>query len=51
MDHWLEGKTALVIGASRGLGRAIVEELAALGALIAINYASNDAGARRNSLG
>jgi len=46
MDQWLEGKTALVTGASRGLGRAIAEELAALGALVGINYASNDAAAR-----
>lgn len=46
MDKWLEGKTALVTGASRGLGRAIAEDLAALGALVALNYASNDLAAR-----
>jgi NAD(P)-dependent dehydrogenase (short-subunit alcohol dehydrogenase family) len=45
MDRLLEGKTALVTGASRGLGRAVAEEFAALGALVAINYASNDAAA------
>ena len=45
MDKFLEGKTALVTGASRGLGRAIAEDFAALGALVAINYASNDAAA------
>jgi 3-oxoacyl-[acyl-carrier protein] reductase len=45
MDRFLEGKTALVTGASRGLGRAIAEDYAALGALVAINYASNDAAA------
>lgn len=45
MDKFLEGKTALVTGASRGLGRAIAEEYAARGAVVAINYASNDAAA------
>lgn len=46
MTRILEGKTALITGASRGLGRAIAEEYAALGALVAINYASNDEAAR-----
>lgn len=46
MDKFLEGKTALVTGASRGLGRAIAVDFAALGAVVAINYANNDAAAR-----
>lgn len=44
-DRFLEGKTALVTGGSRGLGRAIAEDLARLGALVAINYANNDSAA------
>jgi len=36
----LEGKTALVTGASRGIGRAIATELAAGGATVVVGYRS-----------
>jgi 3-oxoacyl-(acyl-carrier-protein) reductase len=42
----IEGKTALVTGGSRGIGRAIALELAREGARVALNYQSSDAKAR-----
>jgi len=41
MSRELEGKTALVSGGARGLGRGMVQRLAASGALVAFNYAKN----------
>ncbi|WP_342416026.1 SDR family oxidoreductase [Paenibacillus sp. FSL R10-2782] len=40
MKH-LDGKTAIITGSSRGIGRAIAEQLADLGANVVINYASS----------
>lgn len=42
----LDGKVALVTGASRGIGRAIAREMAREGAKVAVNYRSSEAQAQ-----
>lgn len=46
LEGQLEGKTALVTGGSRGIGRAVAERLARDGALVALTYARDEAAAR-----
>ncbi|MGV2881808.1 SDR family oxidoreductase [Paenibacillus taichungensis] len=43
----LTGKVAVVTGSSRGIGRAIAEQLAEMGADVVINYASSQGKAER----
>ncbi|GAA0375179.1 3-oxoacyl-[acyl-carrier-protein] reductase [Paenibacillus motobuensis] len=47
MSKLLEGQTALVTGASRGIGRSIALALAGAGANIAVNYAGNEEAAAK----
>lgn len=45
-DLQLRGRVAVVTGGSRGIGRAIVELLAELGAHVVVNYVSDDEAAQ-----
>src|SRR3954463_728776 len=47
MAKKLEGKVAVVTGASKGIGASIARHLAGEGAAVVVNYASSKAGADR----
>ncbi len=44
-ENYFSGKTAIVTGATRGIGRAIASKMAGLGCNVAFNYSSNAAAA------
>ena len=46
IDSGLAGKTVIVTGGSRGIGRAIVERFAAEGSDVTFLYRGNDAAAQ-----
>src|SRR5262245_16924366 len=47
MSKKLEGKVAVVTGASKGIGAEIARQVAAAGAAVVVNYSSDKAGAER----
>lgn len=49
MSKPLSGKTALITGSSRGIGRAIALQYASLGAHIALNYVRNEEAAQKTA--
>jgi glucose 1-dehydrogenase len=46
VQKWLKGQTALVTGASSGIGKEVAIALADYGANVVVNYSSAEAGAR-----
>lgn len=48
-DLRLEGRVAIVTGGSRGIGRAVVELFAALGAHVVVNYSKDLSGAEASA--